>query len=189
VDPVHPAAPACCSWRDGTVPGRTHDGRQPLAGRCLAGWLAGGLRDPPGREVPPRVVVGGLSAGAAFAMRLGARLNDLAPAMLASALLLDPVATSTFGADLQRMARWRLLLALLAETHACNANHGALPSIRAAAFDVIALGARSTHLDAEGEDGDAIGRAACGTPQPAAVEALRGNAVQWLRGVAAQPSR
>lgn len=161
----------------------------PALAYAFAGWLAGGLRDPQGREVPSRVVVGGLSAGAAFAVRLGARLNDLAPEKLAGALLLDPVATSTFGADLQRAARGRPVLALLAEAHACNANHNALPSLRAAGVDVIALGAGSTHLDAEGDDGDAIGRAACGTPQPAAVEALRGRAVQWLRGVAAQPSR
>ena len=161
----------------------------PLLADAFAGWLAGGLRDPQGREVPSRVVVGGLSAGAAFAVRLGARLNEIAPEKLAGALLLDPVATSSFGADLRLVSRGRPVLALLAEAHACNANHSALPSLHAAGVNVIALGAGSTHLDAEGEDGDAVGRAACGTPQPGAVEALRARAMQWLRGVAALPSR
>lgn len=156
----------------------------PLLADAFAGWLAGGLRDPQGREVPPRVVVGGLSAGAAFALRLGARLNDLAPDRLAGALLLDPVATPSFASDLQRVAQGRPVLALLAEAHACNANHSALPSLRAAGVDAVALGAGSTHLDAEGEDGDPLGRAICGTPDPAAVEALRARAAQWLRGVA-----
>jgi hypothetical protein len=161
----------------------------PLLADAFAGWLAGGLRDPQGGEVPSRVVVGGLSAGAAFAVRLGSRLNDLAPEKLAGALLIDPVATSSFGADLQHVASGRPVLALLAEAHACNANHSALPSLQAAGVDVVALGAGSTHLDAEGEDGDAVGRRACGTPRPAAVEALRTRAAQWLRGVAAQPAR
>ena len=161
----------------------------PFLADAFAGWVAGGLHDPQGREVPARVVVGGLSAGSAFAMRLGARLNDLAPEKLAGALLFDPVATSSFAADLQHVTRGRPALALLAEAHACNANHSALPSLRAAGVDVVALGAGSTHLDAEGEDGDALGRAACGTPHPAAVEALRTRAAQWLRGVVAQPYR
>ena len=161
----------------------------PLLADAFAGWLTGGLRDKQGRDVPPRVVVGGLSAGAAFAVRLGARLNDIAPEKLAGALLIDPVATSSFGSDLQRVASGRPVLALLAEAHACNANHSALPSLRAAGVDVVALGVGSTHLDAEGEDGDAVGRTACGTPQRAAVETLRTRAAQWLRDVAAQPSR
>lgn len=159
-------------------------GGNPMLADAFAGWLAGGLRDPQGREVPRRVVVGGLSAGAAFALRLGARLNDLAPDRLSGALLLDPVATSSFGSDLPRVAFGRPVLALLAKAHACNANHSALPSLRAAGVDVVALGSGSTHLDAEGEDGDPLGRAICGTPEPAAVEALRASAAQWLRGVA-----
>ncbi len=157
----------------------------PLLADAFAGWLAGGLRDPQGREVPARVVVGGLSAGAAFALRLGARLDEIAPGQLAGALLLDPVATTSFDADLQRVARGRPVLALLAEAHACNARHSALPSLQAAGVDVVALGAGSTHLDAEGEDGDAIGRAACGTPRPDMVEALRMRAARWLQGLAA----
>jgi len=164
-------------------------GGNPLLADAFAGWLAAGLRDPQGRPVPPRVVVGGLSAGAAFAARLGARLNELAPDKLVGALLLDPVATSSFADDLQRVASGRPVLALLAPAHACNAQHSALPALRAAGVDVAAMGAGSTHLDAEGEDGDAVGRMACGTPQPAEVETLRARAARWLRGVASEPSR
>lgn len=165
-------------------------GGNPALADAFAGWLAGGLRDPQGHEVPARVVVGGLSAGAAFAARLGARLDALAPQRLAGALLLDPVATAAFGADLQRVAPGRPVLALVAPPHACNAMNNALPALRAAGVEAVDLGPAATHLDAEGDDGDALGRAACGTPQPQAVEALRARAVQWLRGVAAQsPSR
>ncbi len=164
-------------------------GGNPALADALAGWLAGGLRDPQGRAVPPRVVVGGLSAGAAFAVRLGARLDELAPGRLAGALLLDPVATAGFGADLQRVARGRPVLALLAPPQACNAMNNARPALRDAGVEAVELGPAATHLDAEGDDGDAVGRAACGTPQPAAVDALRARAAEWLRGVALQPSR
>lgn len=164
-------------------------GGNPTLADAFAGWLAGGLRDPQGREVPARVVVGGLSAGAAFALRLGAKLDTLAPERLAGALLLDPVATASFGTDLQRVARGRPVRALLAPPHACNATGSARPLLREAGVEAVELGPAATHLDAEGDDGDAVGRAACGTPQPAAVEALRERAAQWLRGVAAQPSR
>ncbi len=160
---------------------------------AFAGWLVGGtegLRDPQGRAVPARVVAGGHSAGGAFAARVGAKLDALAPDRLAGVLLLDPVATPAFAADLRRAARGRPVLALMAQAQGCNAQLNALPALREAEAEVVVAGPGSTHLDAEGEDGDAIGRAACGTPQPAQVEALRARAAGWLREVVAQaPSR
>ncbi len=116
--------------------------RLPVAGdcpRCAKPWI-----------IPRYNGCGaGRSVGAAFAVRLGARLNDIAPEKLA----------------------------------------GAVPSLRAEGVDVVHLGVGSTHLDAEGEDGDAVGPTACGTPQRAAVETPRTRAAQWLRNVAAQPSK
>lgn len=166
-------------------------GGNPALADAFAGWLAGGLRDPQGREVPARVVVGGHSAGGAFAARLGARLDALAADRLAGVLLLDPVATPTFAADVQRAARGRPVLALMAEAHPCNAMNNALPALRDAGAEVVFTGPGSTHLDAEGEDVDALGRAACGVPQPARVEALRARAADWLRALPedAQSSR
>ncbi len=161
-------------------------GGNPALADAFAGWLTGGLRDPQGRAVPARVVVGGHSAGGAFAARVGAKLDALAPERLAGALLLDPVATPAFAADLRRAARGRPVLALMAEAQDCNAQLNALPALREAGAEVVVAGPGSTHLDAEGEDGDAIGRAACGTPQPAQVEALRARAAGWLREVVAQ---
>jgi hypothetical protein len=59
----------------------------------------------------------------------------------------------------------------------------AVPALEAAGVEIVPGGPGSTHLDAEGDDGDAIGRLACGAPQPAAVETLRTRAAEWLRGV------
>lgn len=164
-------------------------GGNPALAEALAGWLAGDLRDPQGRALPPRVVVGGLSAGAAFAARLGARLDALAPQRLAGALLLDPVATPSLGEDLQRIAQQgrRPVLALLAPPHACNAMNNVLPALRAAGIEPVMLGPAATHLDAEGEDGDWVGEQACGRALPAQSESLRAQAAAWLRALL--PSR
>lgn len=162
-------------------------GGNPALAESLAGWLVGDLRGPDGQPLPRRIVVGGLSAGAAFAVRLGARLDELAPARLAGALLFDPVPAARFAEDVQRIARQRPVLALLAAPHACNALGAAVPALLAAGVETVAAGPGSTHLDAEGDDGDAIGRLACGVPQPAAVEALRARAARWLRGVGGAP--
>lgn len=158
-------------------------GGNPLLADALAGWLAGDPRGPEGQPLPRRIVVGGLSAGAAFAVRLGARLDERAPERLAGALLFDPVPAARFADDLQRVAPRRPVLGLIAEPHACNAMGAAVPALRAANVEVIAMGPGSTHLDAEGDDGDAIGRLACGVPQPAPVEALRARAAAWLDAV------
>jgi hypothetical protein len=101
------------------------------------------------------------------------------------------VATRGFGDALQAVSGdgRRPVLALLAQPHACNAQHNALPALRAlrpaAGFVGGVLGAGSTHVDAEGEDSDAVGRWACGTPQPAQTARLRALAAGWAVDIAA----
>ena len=75
-------------------------GGNPALAHRLADALAGGqVRLPDGRELPARIVVAGFSAGAHFAVVLGARLVDVAPARVAGAVLLDPVAGRAGNAD------------------------------------------------------------------------------------------
>ena len=67
-------------------------GGNPALAEALARHLAGVQFAPDGRAVPRQVVVAGHSAGAVFALALGARLEALAPGRLRGALLIDPVA-------------------------------------------------------------------------------------------------
>lgn len=171
-------------------------GNPPLA-EALAQGLATGAVSPPQHVLPATVIVGGHSAGAAFAVGVGARLDSLVPQRLAGALLFDPVATRGFAAQLLRVsdAGRRPVLALLAAPHGCNAQANALPALREArqaalaagrsGFVGVQFGADGTHVDVEGEDGDWIGRSACGVPNPANAEALRDLAVQWAVAMAA----
>jgi alpha/beta hydrolase fold len=168
----------------------------PAMADALAAWLAGGPPAPDGSPLPAKIIVAGHSAGAAFAARLGARLDAAAPQRLAGALLFDPVATDFFEADLQALARAgeRPVLAITAAAGGCNAQHNAYPALRAlrvasqaagrASVATIELGEGASHADVEGEDSDWIAAAACGRPQPARSEQLRALAVQWVADVA-----
>lgn len=69
-------------------------GGNPVLAEALARHLARDPLAPGGRGLPRRVMVAGHSAGAAFALSLGAHLETLAPGRLAGALLVDPVAPS-----------------------------------------------------------------------------------------------
>lgn len=184
-------------------------GGHPALAEALAEVLAQGLATPGGRPMPARVLVGGHSAGAAFAVHLGAALARHAPRRLAGALLLDPVATAGFGADLAALSQagLRPVRVISAQAGPCNAHHGAgrsgdvgahtaLRAVRDAAaaagrevFIGVQAGPGSTHLDAEGEDTDLLAWAACrqGWPQAAHVQALRTLAAGWaddlLRGI------
>jgi hypothetical protein len=165
---------------------------------ALADNLAVALRDgsitPAGVVMPPRIVVGGFSAGSVFAVRLGAALARLAPERLAGALLLDPVDARGFEAALRIVdgGGRRPWLAILANPGPCNAQLSAqapLDRVRAdalpdaaAAGVVVQLTRGSTHVDAEGEDSSDLAIAACGQgpPVPANVAALRGLVAAWL---------
>lgn len=166
-------------------------GGNPSLAESLARWLAAQPLAGDGRALPQPVIVAGHSAGARFAATLGARLHRLAPQHLAGALLFDPVATAGFDTDLLTLADGgrRPVLAVLAPPHGCNAQGNARPALRALRQQALAAGHDGaigieprdggTHADAEGEDSDWIARAACGTPRPDGVAALRTLAVQW----------
>lgn len=170
-------------------------GGNPELARSLADALATGqLRLPGGGELPARIVVAGFSAGATFAVVLGAGLAEAAPARVAGAVLLDPVAGRAFEPALERLSAQgeRPVLSLAAKSDGCNARHNAHPALRRMAeaskatgrvgFAGVVFGARSTHMDAEGEDTDWLAFLACGRlwPDAAIVAALRSLASAWV---------
>lgn len=169
-------------------------GGNPALADALAATLLGTLSAPDGRPLPQRIVVAGHSAGAAFAARLGARLDQLAPARLAGALLLDPVAVLGFSDHLRTVSEQgrRPVLALRANSSECNARHSAsaaLHQVHAEAapgrgFVGVQFTDGSTHIDAEGEDSDLIARVACGQPLPANSGRLRTLAAAWALALA-----
>ncbi len=160
-------------------------GNPALADRLALALLDGAVAGPDGQPLPLRIAVGGHSAGALFAARLGQRLAALAPARLAGALLLDPVAADGFADALAAIAAaGRPVLAVTANPGGCNAQGNALAALPAGALAVQLLD-RSTHLDAEGSDTSWLAVAACGQPLPANVALLRTLAAAWAGDMAA----
>lgn len=171
------------------------DGNPALAG-SLARQLAAARTAPDGRALPHRLIVGGHSAGAAFAAALGAALDRIAPQRLAGALLIDPVATDRFEADLRAVsaAGRRPVWAVLAPPHRCNAMNSALPALSRLRFEAMAaqrdgfvgvrLAADATHADIEGEDSDALAALACGRPKAAPTAQVRALAAAWTQDLA-----
>lgn len=178
-------------------------GGNPLLADALAPALAALAVLPDGRAVPRAIVVGGHSAGAAFAVRVAARLRAIAPQRLAGALLLDPVAVGGFSDQLRAVAERgaRPVLAIEANASDCNAHLSARPALLQLRDEMIRAGRvgfvgvqlvdGSTHLDAEGEDSDWAAQLACGHPLPDNSARLRGLAAGWAlamaRGEAPQP--
>jgi len=175
-------------------------GGNPALAEALARPLAGDIVAPGGRAVPRSIIVAGHSAGAVFAVALGASLEAVAPGRLAGTLLFDPVATAGFEAPLRAVsaAGRRPVLSLLAPPHRCNADSNALPPLRRAeqeardagstAFVVVRLEEGATHADVEGQDTDGLAEWACGPVQPARTAALRALAMEWLRSAVAAHS-
>lgn len=157
-------------------------GNPPLAGTFAKALLAGRIAAPDGGPLPQRWVAAGHSAGGAFATTLAMAITSAQPARVERLLLLDPVGVVA----LPRTPT----LALLALPMACNAKQQSLPALLIAPnADVFQMPPDATHMDAEGEDTDAIARAACtpGEPQPANVRLLRELALRWIAGDA-EPS-
>jgi hypothetical protein len=165
--------------------------------QALAQWLASDdARAPDGRPAPRRLIVGGHSAGGAFAAQVGAALAEQAPDRLAGALLFDPVGGAAMGRALMAVAAEgrRPVLALMAPASRCNAGQlgaSALRSVQAALASESppsaptsaspqseqAPGATAapfvglvftagTHVDAEGPDTGAVAVRACGEGWP-----------------------
>lgn len=166
-------------------------GGNPLLAEALADALAHGWLDrrvdggtPATMAAPLPVVAAGHSAGGAFAVHLAAALERRAPGRLAGVLLFDPVAADARFADDLAALRRVPVRAVFAPPDACNAQGKARAALEALpGFAAATPVDGATHLDAEGEDSGALARAACGTPRPAATEALRAQAVQWLRAM------
>lgn len=173
-------------------------GGNPQLADALAETLVAGISTPDGQPVPERVVVGGHSAGGAFAVRLGYTLAQLAPQRLAGAVLFDPVAAAGFSDQIRALsgAGQRPVRSISALPGGCNAQLNALPGLRAVLADAAAAGEeafvgvqltdRPTHVDAEGSDSDVLAWAACrqGAPRPANVRTLRELAGAWAADLA-----
>jgi hypothetical protein len=171
----------------------------PALADALAALMVGeGLLGPDGQPVPARTVVGGHSAGGAFAVRLGSQLAQQAPGRLAGAVLFDPVAAAGFVEQIRTLGGFgqRPVLAVSANASGCNAQNNSYAGLRAAAADATAAGGDgfvgvqlirdSTHVDVEGPDSDLLGWVACrqGPPRPANVRALRDLAAIWAADLA-----
>jgi pimeloyl-ACP methyl ester carboxylesterase len=169
-------------------------GGNPALAEALAVTLLSGITAPGGRVLPDQIIVGGHSAGGHFASRLGWKLDASAPQRLAGAVLFDPVAAgASFTTNLMAIsaAGTRPVLAVSANPSGCNASNNAYPALRQVRQDAIGAGRdgfvglqltdRSTHVDVEGRDTNALGVVACGQgrPQAANTEALRTLAAQW----------
>jgi hypothetical protein len=158
-------------------------GGNPRLSRSFAqALLQGRIAAPDGGPLPQRWVAAGHSAGGAFATTLAAAITAAQPGRIERMLLLDPVGVKTVPDTPS--------LALLAPPMACNARQQSLPALLAASgAGVFQLPSDATHMDAEGEDTDAIARAACkpGELQPANVALLRELALRWIAGDA-QPA-
>lgn len=173
-------------------------GGNPQLAQALAASLVAGLVAPDGRPVPDRLIVAGHSAGGAFASRLGWALAQSAPERLAGAVLFDPVAADDFTTNLQAIsaAGSRAVLAVSANSSACNAGNNAYPGLRQVQADALAAGRdgfvgaqltqRSTHVDSEGNNTDLLGYVACGQGKPAAAntERLRELTSRWALDMA-----
>jgi len=170
----------------------------PALAESVADALVDGVLAPADVPLPERIVVGGHSAGAVFASRVGWRLVQRVPGRLAGALLLDPVATGAFEANLLAIADGarRPVVAITANPGPCNAQQNSLPALRRLAasnaraggegFVGLQLTQGSTHVDAEGEDTDWAAVAACGQGPPTAAnaDALRLLAASWSTSMA-----
>ncbi len=140
-----------------------------------------------------RWLLAGHSAGALFAARLGLGLAQADPASVAGVLLLDPVGGRELGDALLALSAdgRRPAWAVLAPPSRCNAQQLALAALsrlrtalRAAGgsgFVGLQMQAGATHLDAEGQDTEALAVWACGEgwPQPARTQDLRDLLAAW----------
>jgi hypothetical protein len=176
-------------------------GGNPALAQALAAWLAGpDAVAPDGSPRPPRLIVGGHSAGALFAARVGAALIDQpGNTPLAGALLLDAVGGESLSRALVAISDGgrRPVLAVMAPPLRCNAKQLGLRALRAVRADALARGApspllgvelaRGTHVDPEAEDTDAVAVRACGNgwPQAAEIGALRALLQRWAGDLAA----
>lgn len=139
---------------------------------------------------PRRVVAAGHSAGGAFASRLASRIALTAPDMLAGLLLMAPVASHGFEANVDAVSGdgARPVLAVFSKPGRCNMDGYAEHAVSRAAggFIGIRLPATSTHMDAEG-GGGLLARLVCGEGWaiPGNVATLRDFTSRWAADMAA----
>jgi hypothetical protein len=170
-------------------------GNPELADEWAAALRAGRVTLPDRSPLPTPWVVAGHSAGGLFAALLGAALVRTEASPLAGTLLFDPVSTRgpRFAEALQALSdAGRPILSLNARPGPCNADgrgRDALQALQdqrgADQVRLLDLGTRSTHVDVEADDTDALAVTVCrqGAPQAEVVAQLREESVTFLRRV------
>ena len=169
-------------------------GGNPSLAEALANALINGnITTPDGRVMPFKIAVGGHSAGGHFASRVGWKIQQIAPARLAGAILFDPVAADGFTDNLMAISQngQRPVYAVTSNGGICNSfnnAYGALKQVRSFAvsngrdgFVGLQLTNASTHVDSEGNNTDLIGYGACLQAPPKAENTayLRDLSSQW----------
>lgn len=170
-------------------------------GNALGNTLSARTLTPPsGKALPAKYIVGGHSAGGHFASVVGARLAANGYANLKGAILFDGVASSDFTANLQAISAngTRPVLQIAARPSVINLFNnafGALADLGANFVGVQLVWTKysggfaptggSCHIDAEGENTDALGvlGAAC-SPNSTQTARLRDYSSTWARDMA-----
>jgi len=157
------------------------------------------LTPPSGRTLPQRYLVGGHSAGGHFASELGARIDANGYADFAGAILLDPVASGGFTANLEAISDngARPVLAVTARPSVTNLFNNSAEALVGLASPYVGIQlvwskyvlgvptGGSCHVDVEGEDTDIIGIAgALCSPSSTQTARLRDFASAWAKDLA-----
>jgi len=176
-------------------------GGNPALGNTLGGVLSARTLTPPGgRPLPARYIVGGHSAGGHFASVVGARLAADGYPDLKGAILFDGVASSGFTTNLQAISAngTRPVLQIAARPSLSNLFNNAFGALASLGADFVGIqlvwtkynagvvpAGGSCHIDAEGENTDAIGVLGAGcSPNSTQVSRLRDYSSTWAKDMA-----
>jgi hypothetical protein len=173
----------------------------PALGNALGNILSARTLTPPnGKALPAKYIVGGHSAGGHFASVVGARLAANGYANLKGAILFDGVAADGFTANLQAISAGgtRPVLQVAARPSVINLFNNAFGALASLGADFVGIqlvwtkynlgfspSGGSCHIDAEGDNTDAIGvlGAAC-SPNSTQTARLRDFSSTWAKDMA-----
>lgn len=172
----------------------------PALGNQLGDLLSSRAITPPnGKALPVNYIVGGHSAGGHFASVVGARLAGNGYPNLKGAILFDGVASSGFTDNLLAISAGatRPVLQIAARPSVANLFNNSFDALASLGSDFVGIqlvwtkytlgvpSGGSCHIDAEGENTDAIGvlGAAC-SPNATQVSRLRDFTSTWARDLA-----
>lgn len=181
------------------INGNMSGGNATLANQVGDLFNARTVTPPLGKPLPQNYVVGGHSAGGAFAANLGARLDSLGYPNLKGAVLYDPVSASGFDANLLAISDGgtRPVLAVAARPSLINLFNNSFGALEALPsnyvgiqlvwthFNGLSPQGGSCHIDVEGENTNAIGIIGAGcSPNATQTARLRDFGATWSKDLA-----